>query len=173
MKIVKSIIAVALLFGVIYGYSLETLYFSNTFDSFYLFFRGAAIGAIVGLACFFYYRKTATDGLERFQLGAVFVLLGMFVGPYLAMWSNHFFAKKDPLSINVIFQRDESIRTSRMGVMRGKLPEIEGFYTYFLKNNTTDRVRSKQQLFKGVESGGEVALPIKKGFWGFDFVAIE
>lgn len=173
MKILKSILGVALLFGVIYGYAHEMLYFSNTFDGFYLFFRGAAVGAIIGLACFFYYKKAATDGLERFQLGALFVLLGMFVGPYLAMWSNHFFAKNDPLSINVIFQRDEPIRTSRTGISKGKLPEIEGFYTYFLKNNAPDRVRSKQQLFKGVESGGEVALPIQKGFWHFDFVVVE
>lgn len=173
MKIVKSILAVVLLFGVIYGYTREILYFSNTFDSRYLFFRGAAIGAILGLACFFYYKKMATDGLERFQIGAFFILLGMFIGPYVAMWSNHFFAKKDPLSINVVFQRDEAIRTSRTGISKGKLPEIEGFYTYFLKNNELDRVRSKQQLFKGIEVGGEVSLPIQKGFWGFDVVIVR
>lgn len=173
MNKLKSIVAVALLFGVIYGYARESAYFSNTFDSRFLFFRGIAVGIIVGLAAFFYYRKTATDGLERFQLGAFFILIGMFIFPYILISSNHFFAKKDPLSIKVIFQRNEPIRTGRFGISKDKLPEIDGFYTYFLRNSELDRVRSKQQLFRGVESGGEVELPIQKGFWGFEFVSLD
>jgi hypothetical protein len=168
-----SIVAVALFFGVIYGYAQETVYFSNTFDSRYLFFRGLAVGAVIGLAGFFYYKKLATDALERFQLGAFLILLGMIVFPFLAIWSNHFFAKSDPLSTRVVFQRDEPIRTGRFGISKGKLPEIDGFYTYFLKNSDADRIRSKQQLFRGVEQGSEVELPIKKGLWGFEFVEFE
>ena len=173
MNKLKSIVAVALLFGVIYGYARESAYFSNTFDSRFLFFRGVAVGIIVGLAAFFYYRKTANDGLECFQLGAFFILLGMFIFPYLLISSNHFFAEKDPLSIKVIFQRQEPIRTGRFGISKGKLPEIDGFYTYFLRNSEPDRVRSKQQLFRDVELGGEVELPILKGFWGFEFVPLD
>jgi hypothetical protein len=173
MNKLKSIIGVALFFGVIYGYTHEAPYFSNTFDSNYLLFRGAALGALVGLLGFFYLKSNATDALERFQIGAFSLLLGMFIFPYLAIWSNHFFADKGPLSIKVIFQRDEPIRTGRFGISKGKLPEIDGFYTYFLKNSDFDRVRSKQQLFRGVEQGSEVELPIKKGFWGFEFVEID
>ena len=169
MNKLKSIVAVAFLFGTLYGYTREVAYFSNTFDSRFLFFRGIAVGIIAGLAAFFYYKKSAIDGIERFQIGAFFILLGMFVFPYLFMWSNHFFARKDPLSIKVIFQRNEPIRTGRFGISRDKLPEIDGFYTYFLRDSEPNRVRSKQQLFQGVESGGEVELPIHKGFWGFEF----
>jgi hypothetical protein len=173
MNKLKSIVAVALLFGTLYGYTREVPYFSNTFDSRFLFFRGVAVGIIVGLAVFFYYKKKIADGLERFQIGAFFVLLGMFIFPYFFMSTNHFFADKDPLSIKVIFQRQEPIRTGRFGISKDKLPEIDGFYTYFLRNSEPDRVRSKQQLFRGIESGGEVELAIQKGFWGFDFVPLD
>jgi hypothetical protein len=173
MNKLKGIGAVALLFGVIYGYAHESTYFSNTFDIKHLFFRGTAIGVLVGLACFFYYKKTATDGLERFQLGAFFIVLGMFVFPYLMISTNHVFVKNDPLSIKVLFQRTEPIRTNRFGISKGKLPEPDGFYTYFLKNSESDRIRSKQELFRGIESGSEVELPIVKGFWGFQFVVLD
>ena len=180
MNKLKSIVAVALLFATLYGYTREVPYFSNTFDIRFLFFRGIAVGIITGLAAFFYYKKTIMDSLERFQIGAFLVLIGMFIFPYVFIWSNHFFAAKDPpaasgqaLSIKVIFQRQEPIRTGRFGISKDKLPEIDGFYTYFLRNSEIDRVRSKQQLFRGVESGGEVELPILKGFWGFEFVELQ
>ncbi len=173
MNKLKSIIGVALFFGLIYGYAHESTYFTNTLGSNYLFFRGLAVGVIVGLAGFFYFENKATDALERFQIGAFSVLLGMLIFPYIAIWSNHFFAEKRPLSITVVFQRNEPIRTGRFGISKGKLPEIDGFYTYFLKDSDGDRIRSKQQLFRGIELGTEVELPIKKGFWGFDFVNID
>jgi hypothetical protein len=173
MNKLKSIIAVALFFGVIYGYTHETTYFTNTFASRTLFFRGLVLGALVGLGVFFYYKHNATDALERFQLAASFVLLGMLVFPFLAIWTNHLFAEKHPLSTKVVFQREEPIRTGRFGISKGKLPEVDGFYTYFLKDSDSDRVRSKQQLFRGIALGTEVELPIKHGFWGFDFVETE
>jgi hypothetical protein len=173
MNKLKSIIGVALFFGVIYGYAHESAYFSNTFDSTYLFFRALGLGAALGLVGYFFYKNAATDALERFQIGAILVVLGMFVLPFFAIWTNHFFAPKYPLSMPVVFQRDEAIRTGRFGISKGKLPEIDAFYTYFLRNSDIDRVRSKQQLFRGVASGTAVELPIKKGFWGFDFVDID
>ena len=177
MNRIKSIIAVAIFFGVIYGYAHETPYFTNTFASHTLFFRGLVLGALVGLGVFFYYKHAANDALERFQLAASFVLLGMLVFPFLAIWTNHLFVKNTPphvsgqtLSAQVVFQREEPIRTGRFGISKGKLPEVDGFYTYFLKDSKIDRVRSKQQLFRGIEVGTAVELPIKQGFWGFDFV---
>jgi hypothetical protein len=173
MNKIKSIIAVALFFGIIYGYAHETMYFTNTFASRTLFFRGLVLGALVGLGVFLYYKNNAADMLERFQLAAFFMLLGMLVFPFLAIWTNHLFAKDTPLSTRVFYQREEPIRTGRFGIFKGKLPGVDGFYTYFLKNSDIDRVRSKQQLFRGVALGMEVELPIKKGFWGFDFVETE
>jgi hypothetical protein len=173
MNKLVSIIGVALFFGVIYGYAHESPYFSNTFGSKSLFFRGLGIGVLVGLIGFFYLKNNATNALESFQIGAFSLFLGAFVFPFLAMFSNRLFAEKGPLSIKVIFQRDEPIRTGRFGISKGKLPEIDGFYTYFLRDGDIDRVRSKQQLFRGVEQGSEVELPVKKGFWGFEFVEID
>jgi hypothetical protein len=173
MTQLKSIIAVALFFGVIYGYAHETLYFTNTFGISTLFFRGLVLGALAGLGVFFYYKRNATDVLERFQMATSLMLLGMLVFPFLAIWSNHFFAQETPLSTNVVFQYEEPIRTGRFGISKGKLPEVDGFYTYFLKESKSDRVRSKQQLFRGVALGTEVELPIKHGFWGFDFIETE
>ncbi|MDZ7876609.1 MAG: hypothetical protein U5L45_03015 [Saprospiraceae bacterium] len=173
MNKIKSVIGVVLLFAGICGYAYEMRYFTNTFASSPLFFRGLVLGALVGLGVFFTYKSKVEDALERFQLAAFFILLGMLVFPFLSIWSNHFFAKETPLSTRVVFQREEPIRTGRFGIAKDKMPEIDGFYTYFLKNEALDRVRSKRQLFRGVAMGQEVELPIKHGFWGFDFVETE
>ncbi len=173
MKIfLKSILVVTILFSIILGYVHEVPYFSNTFGILYLFFRflflGIAVGGIIGWRL----SKNAEDKSDRVPIIAFSVVAGMVIFPLLGISSNHFFAKDAPLSIKVLFQKEEPLRTSRFGVAKNTTVTVDAFYLYFLKDGDLNRIRSKTQSFRNIEAGQEIELPVKKGFWGFTYVDI-
>ena len=170
MKIfLKSILVVAILLGIILGYVHEVPYFSNTFGIWYLFFRflfvGIAVGGVIGWILI----KNAEDKSDRVPIMVFSIVAGMAIFPLLGISSNHFFAKNDPLSIKVLFQKEVPLRTSRFGVAKNTTVTVDAFYLYFLKDGDLNRIRSKTQSFRNLEAGQEIELPIKQGFWGFSF----
>ena len=173
MKIfLKSILVVAILLGIILGYVHEVPYFSNTFGILYLFFRflfvGIAIGGVIGWILI----KNAADKSDRVPIMAFSIVAGMAIFPLLGISSNHLLAKNDPLSIKVLFQKEEALRTSRFGVAKNTIVTVDAFYLYFLKDGDLNRIRSKTLSFRNLEAGQEIELPVKQGFWGFIFVDI-
>ena len=168
----KSVPVLLLIFGVIYGYSREVPYFSNTFGIQYLFFRALLLGAFVGGILGWFVSKKVTDESDRVPLFLLCLVACLAVFPLVVLKTNHALSKNTPLSIKVIFQKEEPLRTSRFGIAKNAVVPIDAFYLYFKKDSKTERIRSKTQSFRNVEAGQEIELPIKHGFWGFDFVDI-
>ena len=173
MKIfLKSIIVVVILAVIILGYVREVPYFSNTFGIWYLFFRSLFIGIFVGGIVGWILSKKTTDKSDILPIFAFSIVAGMAIFPLIGISSNHFFAKNDPLSIKVLFQKEEPLRTSRFGVAKNTTVAVDAFYLYFAKDGEMNRIRSKTQSFRNLEAGTEIELPTKQGFWGFSFVDI-
>lgn len=173
MKIfLKSIFVLAILGGIILGYIHEVPYFSNTFEIQYLFFRclllGVAVGGIIGWML----SKNVTDKSDRAPIILFSLVACMAVFPLLGISSNHLLSKTAPLSIKVLFQKEEPLRTSRFGVAKNTTVTVDAFYLYFAKDGEMDRIRTKTQSFQHIEAGEEIELPIKQGLWGFTFVDI-
>ncbi len=174
MKIfLKSILVVVLLCGIILGYVHEVPYFSNTFDIRYLFFRFLLIGVLVGGILGWILSKNAEDKSDRAPIILFSLVACIAIFPLVGIASNHIFAKNVPLSIKVIFQKEEPLRTSRFGIAKNSTVTVDAFYVYFIKDNENDRIRSKTQSFRNIEAGQEIELPTKQGFWGFTFVDIQ
>ena len=173
MKIfIKSALVLLALGGIIGGYVHEVPYFSNTFDILYLFCRAAFLGALVGALIGWFVSKKMTDSSDRVPVFMLCLVVCLVVFPLKAIFINHYFAKKDPLSIKVIFEKEEPLRTSRFGIVRNSVVTADAFYVHFTKDGNSERIRSKTQSFRTVERGEEIELPIKKGFLGFEFVDI-
>jgi hypothetical protein len=165
----KSALVLVALFAVILGYIREVPYFSNTFDIQHLFFRSLFVGLFVGVSLGLLAIKFVTDKADRTPVLVLSILTCVIVFPLLGIMTNHALAKNDPLSTKVLFEKEEPLRTSRFGVAKNSTVTVDAFYVYFTKDYKTERIRSKTQSFRTVEAGQEIELPIKKGFWGFDF----
>ena len=173
MKIfIKSTLVLLCIGGIVWGYTREVPYFSNTFNIQYLFFRALFAGALVGAAIGWFFSKKMADKSDRVPMFAVCLVACMAVVPLKALFTNHFFAKNTPLSTKVIFQKEEPLITSRFGIPKNTVIKPDAYYVFFLRNGKTERIRSKTSSFRTVGMGQEIELPIKKGFWGFDFVDI-
>lgn len=173
MKIfIKSALVLLALGGIIGGYVHEVPYFSNTFDILYLFCRAAFLGALVGALIGWLVSKKMTDSSDRVPVFMLCLVAGLVIFPLKAIFINHYFAKNTPLSIKVIFEKEEPLRTSRFGIAQNSVITADAFYVYFIKEGNSERIRSRTQSFRTVEKGQEIELPVKKGFLGFDFVDI-
>ncbi len=174
MKIfINSALVLLCLGGIIGGYLHEVPYFSNTFDMSYLFFRALILGALAGAALGWFVIKKVTDTSDRVPIFILCVVGCMVIFPLKASFINHFFAKNAPFTIKVSFQKEEPLRTSRFGIARNGVITADAFYVHFIKDGKMERIRSKNQSFQTVEKGQEIELPIKKGFFGFEFVDIN
>ncbi|MBL7818055.1 MAG: hypothetical protein JNL70_23800 [Saprospiraceae bacterium] len=169
----KSVIVLLLLIAVVLGYVREVPYFSNTFDILYLFFRFLFVGVLVGICLGWFVSRKMQDASDRMPVFLLCLVPCMAVFPLLGILSNHILVAKDPLSIKVIFEKEEPLMTSRFGVRKNSIIQADAYYVYFTRNYKQDRVRCKNQSFRSIEKGQEIELPIKKGFWGFDFVEIK
>ena len=174
MKIfLKSILAVAVILGIILGYVREVPYFSNTFEIRFLFFRCALFGILMGILIGWLLSKNAEDKSDRLPIMMFSIVGGLAVFPLLGISTNHLLAKNDPLSIKIIFKKEEPLRTSRFGIAKNTTLTVDAFYLYFIKEGEAERIRTKTQSFRNVEPGQEIELPIKHGFWGFTFVDVR
>lgn len=173
--VLKGVLTVIGLGCIIYGYTVEIPYFTNTFDVRYLFFRAAFVGGLVGWILNKVFNKNIeNDAIDTFRDALTYTVLMVILMPLLAIFTNHALSKKaDDTTEKVIFLKELPLKTSRFGMNKASVMSIDAYYTYFIKNDKEQRIRSKHQLFKGIESETEVKLPIKKGFWGFDFVTVD
>ena len=173
MKVfLKSILVLAVLGGIVFGYVHEVPYFSNTFDMQFLFFRALGVGALIGALLGWYFSKNVADKSDRVPVFMLCLVTCMAILPLKASFINHFMAKNDPLSTKVVFQEEKALRTTRIGVVKGAKVTVDAFYVSFIRNGKLDRIRTQNASFKGIEKGQEIELSIKKGFLGFDFVEI-
>ena len=177
---IKGISIVILIFGTIFLYMKEVPYFTNTFEINYLFFRALGIGAILGAITGWSQAKKATDSLEKTQWFLICIIGLALVMPPIASFSNHAFASGEKNKLSVQFLNQKALKTNRFGVGRheraASSPDggADFFYTTFLLNNESQRVRSKGRLFpQEMASGTTVELPVQKGFWGFSFVSLD
>jgi hypothetical protein len=184
-KIIGIFAVLGILASVAIGIWKNMLFFSNTFGITHLLFRGATLGALVGLAIGWGVvrsRKTALDGIERFQTMAGFAVLLAIAAPIWAVWSNQAFAESKEISRKVTFVREDAKVTSRAGVSVGnkfmtatdalktnEKPDL--FYTYFTdSSHDIERIRSEQAMYLNTQPNTPIDLPVHRGFWGFDVV---
>ncbi len=171
----KGIILLAVVAAIIYGYSVEVPYFTNTFGIRFLIFRAVLLGGFLGwFANRFVYRQKGDDMTDRIQIALFFIVPSMIIAPLLALFTNHILSKKTEVHFEkVVFLKEIPLKMARFGVNKDALKNVDAVYTYFIRSEKQERIRSKHLLFKDIQEGSEVELPIKKGFWGFEFVELK
>jgi hypothetical protein len=165
-----SFIVVAILGATIYLFAAEMLYFSNTFGINNLLFRGGALGGILGgIFAYFFSKGDEMDSVDLMKTYIGCIITGAIIFVPLSSWSNHAFAGSGKRDVPVVFIEERGSMAKQFGVVKGQESEATMYYTDIMKDNKLARLRSTTSMFKGVAAGTKVQLPLKKGFWGYDF----
>ena len=139
----------------------------------YLFFRALLIGGVAGFVVGRYLKDRTELPEERIGILVGCVIVGMVIFPLIAIISNRKISIGEPLSMKVKYMRREQITTNRFGVIKNAQDNVDAVYTYFLKDNEPQRIRTKKVIFEDADKGTEVELPVKKGLWGFYVVDVK
>jgi hypothetical protein len=160
-----------LFFGVIVLYALEVGWIHRTLQGNLLVRYGALVGLLLGLpigAIMAWKAKYAADRAPFFFAG----LLGCLVlGPLSGSLSNRLPAADQPIvNTTVEVHLEEAYYSLRFGKIKGARPKPDGYRAYFYYQDQLTKVQVTEPLFPGKRRGDEAILPLKTGFWGFEFV---
>lgn len=172
--IIKGFVLIFILGAIIVGYTFQLTHFANTFEVRYLVFRAAFMGIFIGwLAHRFSKKEADVDMVDRVRNLLIYSFLGGVALPVLALYTNRAWASNAHLNNEkVIFLKETPLKTNRFGISKDGAMKADAYYTYFIRKDKEERIRSRYPLFKNVESGTEIEIPIQKGFWGFEFVKL-
>ena len=167
---ITGLIATALILGLVVLYVLEFRYFNRTLGFGRLLWWSLPVGAAVGAALGYRFRKQGGDRLERVQLYVLFIVLCTLFAPLFASLSNRLLSPRAARSVSVEFAGVEPRFSSRFGVMEEEKPAANQFYLFFYYDGQLHRIRTDSLRFPEAERGDTVQLMLKRGLWGKEVV---
>lgn len=160
-----------LFFGVVVLYALEIGWINRTLHGSQLVQYGALAGFIAGAplgAVAAWRAKYAADRPPFFFA----VLLGcLMVGPLAGSLSNRLPAADQAITDTIVeVHLEEAFYNTRFGLIKGAKATPSGYRAFFYYKDQLTKVQVAEPLFPGKRRGDEAVLPLKTGFWGFEFV---
>jgi hypothetical protein len=160
------------IFMVVFLYTFEVKYFSNTFEIKSLISRSLMVGLLVGISVGFYFSKRFNDGLEKLKMFVFFIVISLLLFPLLGSLSNRLLSFSPKQKIEVELQSQEAYLQSRFGRIKTKNKK-DGVFLFFVKNQKIERVKTKEILFPDSQKGDRVYIVTKKGFWEYEYFIEE
>lgn len=127
---------------------------------------GGSVGLIVGL----YWQRRYQDTVVRLQIVMACFFALLIVAPLLASLSNRLLSRQPLRYEEVEFVQERAFFASRFGAIKGDSQMPTGFYLFFYYKGRLVRVSLEKSYFDTAEDGDLILIPVKKGFWGIDFI---
>ena len=163
----KGIIGVLLIIGLIFLYAFEFKYFSNTFTIEKLIVRALLFGLVIGIGLGYYYSKNIKDSTDKLQLYTFFILTSLVLSPLFASLSNRLLSWHEVKNVEVELEQQSTYIGSRFGKLEGQ--KWDGYYLIFYKDKKLERIKTRELVFPNARKGDMIIIPIKKGFWGYEY----
>jgi hypothetical protein len=95
----------------------------------------------------------------------------LILGPLAGSLSNRLPAADQPIADTTVeVHLEEAYYSLRFGKIKGTKPQPSGYRAFFYYRGQLTKVQVSNPLFPGKRRGDEAVLPLKTGFWGFEFV---
>lgn len=166
-----AFLSVLFFFGVIILYAFEIGWINRTLHGSQLVQYGALAGLIAGalLGAVAAWKSKYVADRAPFFFAALFGCL--ILGPLAGSLSNRLPAENQPIAgTKVEVHLEEAYFSLRFGKIKGARPQPSGYRAFFYYRGQLTKVQATDPLFPGKRRGDEAILPLKTGFWGFEFV---
>ncbi len=162
-----------LFIGLFVLYAAEFKWLENTFDAGELIWKSIAGGVLVGILTGLFLKKHAEDLVSHIRLWAACLLVPAFFAPLAGSLTNRLLTPHETQLQDFEFWEEKPYASELYGFIEGEKIEPDGYYLFILRNGEIKRFKSKFQRFKGVRRGDIIKMPVKKGLWGFEVVALQ
>ncbi len=158
--------------GLIVLYVFEFQWLSNTFEAGKLIAQFAISGFVAGLILGWHYRYKAKDITEQIQIFCFFIFPLTLFAPLFGSLSNRLLSFH-PVEMRQFEFFKETSFSGELGIFEGARITPDAYLVFFFRNGKLERIKSRKRLFPGIERGSFIDLPVRKGFWGYEYVALE
>jgi len=168
----KKILAFAVVFlfvGLVALYVLEFHWLGNTFGVGRLLLYAFALGFLVSFGLSRRLTRKVESDYDKMRLSLLIIFIGTLFTPLFASLSNRLLSPYPVENRPFLFLEERPVSDLKI-IDEKNAPR--GWFIFIMKDGKIERVKSSQRLFKDVEKGANVVLPVKKGLWGFEFAAL-
>lgn len=169
----KAFLVVLAIFAFIILYVKE-------FDQFNLMIRAKqlilpAVLTFVGLGLILgaWLQRDFVDPIEKLRTFMTCLIVAALIAPFFMSVTNRHLGGEAIRYEQVEFNRAEAFFASRFGSMRGETLNPTGYYIFFYYNAKLVRISVKGNIPELPEEGERMLIPVRRGFWGTDYIVQE
>lgn len=167
---ILSFSAVFALVGLIALYVLEFHWFQNTLNAKRLIWISLGVGFFISLGLAYLLTKNTKDSYDRLRISLMIIFIITLFSPLFGSLTNRILSFQETENQDVVFFAEKRVSDFKL-VDEEK--SRKGYFVFFIRNGKTERAKSSNRLFKNIEKGTSIELPIKKGLLGFEIVCLE
>lgn len=165
----KVVIGVFTVFTILTLYAFEVRWFNSTFEARSLILRSLGIGVLIGGIIAWQLLKHMDAGLEKVQIAIFIISLIALSMPLFGSLSNRLLSFQPIQMEPVEYVKTDVYGASRFGTIEGQV-KADGYYTFIIRKDKIERIKTREALFLTHKRSDIVNLPVKKGFWAYEFV---
>lgn len=164
---------VILFFSLMTLYANEIQFWGHYLERKQFLLFSALAGLIVGLLVSWRFSRTLNpDWLIRIRSSLAITFGTVVLFPLLVSLTNRALPQSGPRTTEVEFVREEGRFTSRFGsAVAPKKPST--YFLFFNHDSQFFRVQYQRSHFPDQQEGDTIALPLRKGLWGFEWVDLQ
>lgn len=169
----KKILPALLIFcfmGLLVGaYVNEFNHINRTLGIGRLMALSAFAGAVAGFVFAYAIQSKYSDVEAKIRVFSVAVVVGVVLLPLLSSMLNRALGD-EPVPTPVLFEAEQPFYSNRLGLIKGEVIRPTGYFLFFYKDEQLFRITNKNSISKNLSRGDTIMLPIRKGFFGADWV---
>jgi len=128
------------------------------------------VGFLLGIL--FSYKMTNDNKemeiLTKFKIWVALLICCSLIMPLLVSFTNRVLSFRGVEESPVTYVQSQGFYADRYGLLDSAEPD--GYFIFVLKDGELVRLKTRENPFPTAKENETVLLPLRKGFWGFDYV---
>lgn len=172
----ERMIGLGTVFGVlllIVLFVFEIPHFNRTFYVGRMVVASMVIGLIIGSICGWIIAQRVDGTVEKASAFLLTMIPTILFMPTVVSISNRIISFSDVQKETVELVSVDGRIKERFGLLKNEEAKIGNYDIFFIRDNQVEKISTPVNMFPNAEEGDLVQIPVRKGLWGFEYIALE